>query len=104
VTYTFKTFGGCSSHTFWRVFFSYLFKVAITAERVKSKTTGGSHLSRDCTRLYSVIDKDCGSLEEHRVVTWAGGVVVSTVQKEAVFVEAWSVSVAFSCPAAGLVC
>lgn len=94
---------GLSFIHFGGFFFSYLFKVAITAERVNSKTTGGSHFSRDCTRLYSMIDKDCGSLEEHRVVTWAGGVVVSTVQKEAVFMEAWSVSVAFSCPAAGLV-
>lgn len=96
MTYTFKDFGGCCSHTFWRVFFSYLFKVAITAERVNSKTTRGCHLSRDCTHLYAMIDKDCGSLEENRVVTWAGGVVVCTVQKKAVFVEAWSVSVALA--------
>ena len=115
VTYTFKSFGGYSSRTFWRgssihfggVFSpppSNPFKVAITAERAKSKSARRCHLSRDCTRLYAMIDKDCGSREKHRVVTWAGGVVVSTVQKETVFVEAWSMSVAFSCPAAGLVC
>jgi hypothetical protein len=93
VTYNYKNFGGCSSHTFWRgflsyilevFFFSYLFKVAITVERVSSKTTRGSHLARDYTHLFALINKGCSSLEEHRVVTWAGGVVVSTVRKETV--------------------
>lgn len=95
---------GLSFILFEGFFSSYLFKVAITVERVNSKTTRGSHLARDYTHLYAMIDKDCGSLEEHKIVTWAGGVVVSTVQKETVFVEACSMSVAFSCPAAGLVC
>jgi len=91
VTYNFKNLGGYSSHIFWRGFVSYFL---------------GVFFSHTCSRLryiYIYIDKNCGSLEEHRVVTWAGGVVVSTVQ-ETVFVEAYSVSVAFSCPAAGLVC
>lgn len=96
---------GAFCHTFWRFFFSYLlFKVAIIPNRINSETTRASHLARDCTHLYALIDKDCGSLEEHRVVTWAGGVFVSTVQKETVFVEACSMSVALAVQLRGLVC
>jgi hypothetical protein len=82
-----------------------LFKVAITTERVNYEKSRGIPITRDCTHLYDMIYKNCGSLEEHRILSWTGGVVVSTV-REAVFlrVEACSVSVAFSWPAAGLIC